>query len=155
MCFGFVGQHRALNILFLCHRCHLAHLNLLSHASSMLIHSSPPFVHSGFFFAVQSSIFSLLLYVFSAIFHFVFSPFHLRHASLVSWCWYTFHLVVFSPPLVSLLWCIALCFPFISSTVCFCGVLFRFGGPCRKQRHVWRLPVMCTVCISIIQHIVT
>lgn len=100
-------------------------------------------------FALQYCIFSLLLSFFSAIFHFVFSPFHLRHTSLVSWYWYTFPLIVFNPPPMSLLWYITLCFPFISSTVCgyfhvlFC--LITHLWLCRKQKFILRLLFMCSV----------
>lgn len=68
-----------------------------NYASPVLsIHSSP----LRLIFAVPSNVLSLLLSVFSTIFHFVFSPFHSRHASLVSWRRRTFHLVVFNLPLV-------------------------------------------------------
>lgn len=150
VCFGCIFQLRALSILSPRYRCHLALLNLLSHVSSCIIDVLPLVCPLRLYLCCT------VFHLFSAIFHFVSSPFHHRHASLVSWCWYTFHLVVFNPPLVSLvLWCIALCFPFISSTVCSnFRALFRFGeGPYRKHTHLEIAAHVHSVCSLIIQHI--
>lgn len=85
---------------------------------------------------------SLLLSVFSTIFLFVFSPFHHHHASLVSWRWYTVHLVVL------ILHLMRLCFSCIRPTV-----LWLF--PCLNLiAHLWlRRKQHCNLCVHYVQHI--
>lgn len=123
---------------------HSALLNIPSHISSYimdfihLLMSTPNILDSTILYL------SLSLPFLCAIFHF-----RLRHTALASWCSYTFHLVVFNPPLVSLLWCITLCFPFINLTVCgyfhvlFC--LITHLWLCRKKQAAIH---MCTVCCA-------
>lgn len=95
----------------------------------------------------SSTILYLFSYSFFLMYYFPLCLFSPSSLSLASWCWYTFHLVIFNPPLVSLLWCITLCFPFINLTLCgYFHVLFCL------ITHLWLCRKKQFICYSCVQY---
>lgn len=105
-----------------------------------------------------------ILYLFSSfclLYYFPLCSFSLSSQSRLSCLLMVIHLspLFFNSPLVSLLWRITLCFPFISSTVCgyFLVLLCLITQLelCRKQQLIWSLLFTCTVCVAIIYYMYT